>query len=755
VQTHRNSDHSSIAIEKTDFVGGRGIVSGIILFLMLSAVAVLGQSQPKISLVQITGPGNVFTAAQKAGDLNIFLASWNDDTTTITNVTDTVGNFYTRVVVNTTSGGGGLSQDMWYAANIKASAPGNTLEITTSTGKYMSYLRIHGFEYSGVSTGNVVISGMPVASTGDSAHPNPGGVLVTTTANALLFCATKSQLGDYVSKQPPGFTEIYSDPTSIVGDEADDALNVPPPPPGWYGCSPTLNASGAWITQLVGFAGATPASYKMLFGFNGTDGELPEGLLAQGLDGNFYGTTAIGGKGTSFCNSGPDGGCGTFFKITPAGNETVLYNFCSEPNCTDGSWPTANVVLGANGNFYGMTKMGGTQGCVGSACGTLFEITPTGERTTAHTFCSQPNCADGGFPSWLLQAADGNFYGTTLFGSDSCPLGVEKDERYCGTVFQLTPAGKLTTLYQFCSEPSCVDGTEPQALVQGANGNFYGVTLSGGTNDTAPNCTGEFGGCGTVFELTPGGKLTTLYNFCSQTNCTDGVNPNSLVQGSDGNFYGTTLYGPSPNGISGTVFKITPAGKLTTLHIFCAETNCPDGYGPVALIQATDGNFYGTTGGTGGTAFEITPAGKLTTLYYFCTFSGCGSEGSYPNGLLQATNGNFYGTTSGPGNGTVFSLSVGLEPFVETLPTSGAVGANVTILGKNLTGTSAVSFNGTAASLTIVSSTEITATVPNGATSGTVTVTTSSGTLKSNTAFQVLTGSDWRLLIPIAKFLHG
>ncbi len=235
------------------------MVNKIILFLLLSAAAATGQSQPKISLVQVTGTSNVFTAAQNAGDLNVFLASWNDDTTTITKVTDTAGNTYIQLLHTTTSEGGGLSQDVWYAADIKASAAAkNTLEITTSTGKYMSYLRIHGFEYSGVATSNVV-NGTAIGSTGDSADPNPGGAVVTTAPNAMLFCATKTQLGDYVSVQPPGFTEVYSDTTSSVGDVADDALNVPPPPPGWYGCNPTLRTSGAWITQLAGFAGA-PAS---------------------------------------------------------------------------------------------------------------------------------------------------------------------------------------------------------------------------------------------------------------------------------------------------------------------------------------------------------------------------------------------------------------------------------------------------------------------------------------------------------------
>jgi uncharacterized repeat protein (TIGR03803 family) len=501
------------------------------------------------------------------------------------------------------------------------------------------------------------------------------------------------------------------------------------------------------IAQLAAFAGAAPVSVKTLFSFNGADGARPSGALAQGLDGNFYGTTAFGGA---------EHGGGNFFKITPAGGETVLYDFCSQPDCADGSEPIGNPVLAVNGNLYGMTLTGGLPDCVaGSSCGTLFEITPAGKLTTLHMFCSQePNCADGGFPSWLLRATGGNFYGTTGFGGAGAEcFGGPKDEVYCGTIFKLTPTGKLATLHSFCSETNCTDGAQPASLLQAANGNFYGTTLAGGTN-AVPPCNGGFQpGCGTIFEITPGGKLTTLYNFCSQTNCADGLSPNSLVQAGDGNFYGTTFYpGSLCNGTAagcGTVFKITPAGKFTTLYSFCAEANCADGFGPVGLIQATDGSFYGTTSSGGadglGTVFEITPAGKLTTLYIFCSLPYC-SDGESPNALGQATNGSFYGTTAGGGAiicggkypcGTVFSVSVGLGPFIETLPTSGGVGTKVIILGDKLSGTTAVSFNGTAASFKIVSRTEITTTVPKGATSGTVKVTIPGSTLKSNVAFRV------------------
>jgi uncharacterized repeat protein (TIGR03803 family) len=217
-----------------------------------------------------------------------------------------------------------------------------------------------------------------------------------------------------------------------------------------------------------------------------------------------------------------------------------------------------------------------------------------------------------------------------------------------------------------------------------------------------------------------------------------------LVQATDGNFYGTTYFGGAYN--YGTVFKVTRSGTLTTLHSFDGtEGGNPD----AALVQGTDGNFYGTTyyGANGyGTVFKITPGGTLRTLYSFCSQSGC-ADGAHPYaGLVQDTNGKFYGAACGAfcggggtgGYGTVFSLSVGLGPFVETQPTSGKVGAAVEILGSDLTDATSVTFNGTAAPFKVVSSSQITTDVPAGATTGKVQVVTPSGTLSSNVPFRVV-----------------
>jgi uncharacterized repeat protein (TIGR03803 family) len=474
------------------------------------------------------------------------------------------------------------------------------------------------------------------------------------------------------------------------------------------------------VCLIVVFCAATaiasPAqTFNSLISFDGTDGFNPYYMsLIQGADGNIYGTTASGGVN----------GYGTLFKMTPGGK---LYTPVSL-NGTDGAYPYSGGVQAADGYFYGTTTGGGTSTACGTyGCGTIFKVSAGGTLSTFYNFCSLADCADGYLPvGGLVQATNGNFYGTTATD------GVNG----YGTVFRITPAGKLSTLHSFAG----TDGSYPLGnLVQGANGNFYGTTNYGGVN-----------GLGTVFEMTAAGSLTWVYSFDG----THGSYPNWLVLASNGNFYGTTSNGGANNtctGGCGTVFKITAGGKLTTLYSFCAQTNCADGASPSSgLVQATNGNFYGTTWSGAntactngcGTVFEITAAGALTTLYSF----GGGADGRRGNGLVQATNGTLYGTTYTGGDltcnapygcGTVFSLSVGLGPFVETLPTSGKVGAAVIILGNKLTGSTAVSFNGTAATFTVISNTEIKTTVPTGATTGTVEVTTPTKTLKSNVAFRV------------------
>jgi uncharacterized repeat protein (TIGR03803 family) len=454
-----------------------------------------------------------------------------------------------------------------------------------------------------------------------------------------------------------------------------------------------------------------------LFTFDGADGASPSSALIQGTDGNLYGTAQAGGSGQDE---------GTVFQITPAGTLTTLYSFCRQSGCADGAQPDAALLQAISGDFYGTTVYGGDSAPDGVG-GTVFKISPSGVLTTLYRFSGQ----SGYYPlAGLVQATNGDFYGTTPYGGSGGN----------GTIFGIAASGTLTTLYSFTGGAD--GGTPESGLLQAANGDFYGTTFEGGLQG------GGFGSYGTVFKITPDGKLTTLYKFCSQggSQCTDGAQPAAgLVEAINGDLYGTTEYGGA-KGNDGTVFRITPSGALTTLHRFCFQSGCLDGISPAKLIQSTDGDFYGTTlysgANHGGTVFKITPHGNLTTLYSFCAESGCVDGGTPVAGLVQATNGDFYGTASEGGAnsyGTVFSLSVGLGPFVETQRTSGEVGKDVTIVGNNLTGATSVSFNGTPAAFTVNASGSAIATiVPVGASTGTVQVVTPGGTLLSNVPFRVL-----------------
>jgi len=442
---------------------------------------------------------------------------------------------------------------------------------------------------------------------------------------------------------------------------------------------------------------------------------------------------------------------------------TDLYNFGSASG--DPINPRGAVAQGFDGNLYS-TARGGTFGD-----GSIFDVTPLGTLSSLYSFSSTSQNADNG----LTLGSDGNLYGTTIYGGGSTGcFGFG-----CGMLFRITPDGMLTTLHNFSGHG---DGTKPYGPpIQGADSNFYGVTKSGGAHDV-----------GTIYKLTPAGKLITLYSFSKKPG--HGYAPTApLIQGRDGNFYGTTSAGGKAC-CFGTVFKITPSGKFTSLYDF----DSTHGSQPLgALVEGSDGGFYGTTshGGShgGGVVFRITAYGKLAVLhnlsgpsdgrfpvtalvlatdgkfYGVCQFGGVtgqgtifsvnpknsyrftvvysfdGIDGAYPSALMQHTNGTLYGVSVEGGTargctsgcGTFFSLDMKIGPFVRLMSESGKAGQIIGIIGQGFRGTTGVSFNGKAAKFIVATDTYLTATVPKGVTNGFVIVATPRGNLVSSQRFRV------------------
>jgi len=383
---------------------------------------------------------------------------------------------------------------------------------------------------------------------------------------------------------------------------------------------------------------AQAQTFKVLHTFRGPDGGLPEGVLVLDKAGNIYGTASAGGSGK--CGSPFIFGCGTGFMLSKAGQEVGQVNF----GLSKGFGPRAGLVRDVEGNFYGTTFLGGDTTCYQYGCGTVYKVSKTGRQTALYEFKGPP---DGDEPeSLLVEDTEGNLYGTTYTG------GAYQD---AGTVFEIDGAGNETILYNFCSQANCTDGQFPDpGVIRDGSGNLYGVASAGGDfgagvvyeldtsgketvlysftggsdgdgpystllRDSQGNlygttqgggiltgpCSGQGAeGCGVVFEvsLQPGGtwKETTLYRFCSLTNCADGETPLSgpLVRDVSGNLYGTTTRGGSfQGGIChidgcGVVFELDTAGKETVLHTFTGGT---DGANPWAGLTADGhGNLYGT-----------------------------------------------------------------------------------------------------------------------------------------------------------------
>jgi hypothetical protein len=483
------------------------------------------------------------------------------------------------------------------------------------------------------------------------------------------------------------------------------------------------------LLPTTGFAGVAAAAdtEQVLYSFcsqsNCSDGANPTATLITDKAGNLYGTSQTGGNNRGQCqNDGFNGinGCGVVFELTPkpggGWTETVLYAFCSQSNCTDGfDVPNGKLIMDAAGNLYGTTESGGANNsaneCGGLGCGVVFELTPTQSGgwtySVIYNFCSQTNCADGyEGGGGLIMDGSGNLYGTALGGSGRGATGATGVGS--GVVFELTPRSgggwTETVLYNFCSQTNCADGQTPfpnDGLIMDGSGNLYGTTAFGGNGSSSGLL-----GSGVVFELTPrsggGWTETVLYNFCSQSNCADGADPQaSLTMDAKGNLFGTAPGGgngsPSGSG-SGVVFELKPkvGGGWTemVLYNFCSQggANCTDGEIPGgALLMDAAGDLYGTTpaGGNPNTCLEFTPSGcgvvfelapnqsggwTETTLYTFCSQTNCADGGNPQSALIMDGSGNLYGANDVGGNsnsaGVVFELIPPASNTIATLTVS-------------------------------------------------------------------------------------
>ena len=512
----------------------------------------------------------------------------------------------------------------------------------------------------------------------------------------LLFAASICPAQIYVDLY--NFDQIHGDSPSnpqVMAQGQDGNL---------YGTVPEGLASLGVIFQM------TPAGVLTeLYSFVGPpDGSKPNAGLTLGLDGNFYGSTVLGGPSN----------VGTIFRVTPAGAVTILYSFTGG---TDGAYPYGTPILGNDGNLYGLTQYG-----------TAYKITTSGVFTLLGTIPSRSFAP-------LFLGADGNFYGTTQYGGTFNQ----------GTVFKMTPAGVVTVIYNF-------DGTNggvPWAgVVQASDGNFYGTATGGGS-----------GSGGVVYRVTSSGNYKVLHSFPVGTQ-SDGNDPiASLVFATDGKFYGSTFAG-GLNGY-GVAFNVTATGQYSILNNFDKVSgSAPSSnmvqhtngwiYGLALGGTHTEGVFYGlavnlgakvklvlSSGKVGGTV-EVLGGGFTGTTAV--KFNGKAAHFSiisdtYLTAVTPA------GATTGPvtvttPTGTLSSMTTFrvIPKILSFTPTSGPVGTPVVITGNSFTGATKVTFGGVkATSFTVNSDNQITATVPTGAQTGKISVTTPGGTATSSGTFTV------------------
>lgn len=365
---------------------------------------------------------------------------------------------------------------------------------------------------------------------------------------------------------------------------------------------------------------ASAQSYSVLYTFaGGTDGSSPNGHLIQDSAGNLYGTTTFGGSS----------GQGTIFKIDPAGTETVLYTFTGG---ADGAQPSAGLFRDPAGNLYGPTTSGGASGR-----GTLFKLDTTNTLTTLHSF---EGGSDGWAPESRLISFNGQLYGTTrLGGGTGCGNSLG-----CGIIFRASYSGNLKVLYRFTGAD---DGSNPQALVSDSAGNLYGAAQFP-TN-----------GSGTIFKLSTSGTLSVLFTFSNLDEGYGPTGP--LLRDTNGNFHGVTNSGGAgiecPNRC-GVVFRVDSSGN-ETVHRFYGHMHGGTPNGGLldlsgALIGVTE--FYGDLSCTNtfltpgcGVLYEIGNTGQYTVLH---AFAG-GQDGSLPSGEpILGSDGSIYGVTLNGGLAT-------------------------------------------------------------------------------------------------------
>ncbi|HUA14888.1 MAG TPA: choice-of-anchor tandem repeat GloVer-containing protein [Verrucomicrobiae bacterium] len=374
--------------------------------------------------------------------------------------------------------------------------------------------------------------------TGKADGGNPYSPLIRNSQGDLLGT---TEWGGHVGPGYGVFFKLRADGTETVLHTFENTDGKNP-----IGRIAQDSAGNFYGTTLSGGANLTGTLYKMdktgnlttLISLHPSIGRVPEGGLILDAEGNLYGTDATDG--------GPRGTATTYdgvvFKFSNTNVYTELYRFTApvqQPQTTDGLSPGSSLLRDSLGNLYGTTSEGGNYRCV-SGCGTVFKLSPTGVEKVMHRFAGRSK-GDGGYPQGgLIRDSAGNFYGTTAIGGSANQ----------GTIYKMDTTDKVTILYSF---QGGTDGSQPWGnLVMDSSGNLYGTTSAGGDL----SCTiRESVGCGIVFKLDPSGVETILHSFAGMP--ADGAQPLvGLTLGSDGNLYGTTLYGGPSN--AGTIFEIAP-----------------------------------------------------------------------------------------------------------------------------------------------------------------------------------------------------